>query len=205
MFAGVDLIDLSRGEGEWRNLQEIVRKALRVSFESAQKQQETINRLEIAVASLKNELSEKATMEDVKIAIDTKLSAQGRYASASETAVLKAQLANIKSDVDRKATIRYVDESLKRKLNKSDAAIPHQSDIPIDSCLQDILAMKTKLLTLERSMQGLNAHMEKFATKNEMSALSRSIQDICDMSSGKADRVEIQSLLSMKVNRIITP
>jgi hypothetical protein len=199
MFAGVDLIDLSRGEGEWRNLQDVVRKALRISFENSQKQQETINRLEVTVTSLKNELSEKASLADVKLAVDTKLSAQGRYASTNEVAVLKAQLANIKSDVERKATIRYVDDSLKRKMNKSDVAIRQQADIPIDNCLQDVVAIKTKLLAIERSMQGLTAQMEKFATKSEITALSHSIQDICDISSGKADRAEMHSLLSMKV------
>jgi hypothetical protein len=44
---GVDLASLSRGEGEWRNLQEIIRKSFFASFQQIERQQEQINQVHI--------------------------------------------------------------------------------------------------------------------------------------------------------------
>lgn len=203
IISGIDLFDLSRGEGEWRNLQDVVRKALRISFENAQRQQETIEKLEANISMLQRELGEKASLADVKTVVDSKLCAQPKPATAEEVTALRIQVGNVTSEVERKASVRYVDESLKRKMNKSDATVFRKhaevASVPVDTCMQDILAIKTKMLSLERSIQGLNVQIENYSTKSEVSALAGSVQDVCDIASGKADRSEVQSLLSLKV------
>ena len=199
VFAGIDLFDLSRGQGEWRNLQDVVRKALRISFENAQRQQETIDKLEAGMSLLQKELADKASISDIKSIVLTNASSQPRAASADDVTALRVQLSNVKSEVERKASIRYVDESLKRKVNKSDAILERRTETPVESCVQDIAAVKSKLLTIERSLQGLSSQMELYSTKREVSSLSNSIQDICDVTSTKVDRSELQALLSLKV------
>ena len=60
-----DLTDLIRGEGEWRNMQDVIRKTFRMTFMQMEKQQEQIDSLLKTTHTLKEALSSKMSEKEV--------------------------------------------------------------------------------------------------------------------------------------------
>ena len=60
-----DYSDLMRGEGEWRNMQDVIRRAFKHSFEKIEQQQEQINQLVSTVTVLKSQIAAKPTSQEV--------------------------------------------------------------------------------------------------------------------------------------------
>ena len=44
-FIGIDVDDMSRGQGEWKNMQEVIRRSFRAVFEHMSNQQDQIKEL----------------------------------------------------------------------------------------------------------------------------------------------------------------
>ncbi|KAJ1387171.1 hypothetical protein B484DRAFT_425890, partial [Ochromonadaceae sp. CCMP2298] len=65
MSQKIDLTNLVRGEGEFQNIQEIVRRTLLTCFEQIDKQGAQISQLVGHVGSLKAQLAKKASRDEV--------------------------------------------------------------------------------------------------------------------------------------------
>ena len=125
LFPGIDLHDLSYGEGKWRNMQDVLRSSFCMAFEYIERQHHQIASLTDTLSALRKDIDkisvEKVNNTDVSHMIESKLIAQSRIATIDDMSSLTAQLAEIRANMERKATIRYVDESMKRKVDKTDS------------------------------------------------------------------------------------
>lgn len=123
--SGLDLCDLIHGEGEWKNMQDVIRRSFLLSFDQIQRQQEQISKLVDVVTNLRSQLSKKPCRDDITTMIDTSISnmKSHRYAKATEIDEMKTKILDFQADLERKASIRYVDDSLKRKLDKTDNSL----------------------------------------------------------------------------------
>ena len=63
----MDLTDLVRGEGEWRNMQEVIRKTFKLTFLHLEKQQEQIDKLTSVTATLRDALATKMTEKEIDL------------------------------------------------------------------------------------------------------------------------------------------
>jgi hypothetical protein len=61
-----DLTDLDRGEGEWRNMQEVIRRTFRSTIKQIERQQEQINNLVAVTTNLREVLSTKMSAASLK-------------------------------------------------------------------------------------------------------------------------------------------
>lgn len=126
-FSTVDMTSLIRGEGEWKNMQEIVRRTLKICFEQMDKQSEQVAHLVGQVASLKSQLANKVNKDEVdgliKSQSTVQISKQKSYITHAEYDKLKGEFAHMRNDLERKASVRYVDECLRLKYDKSDVLV----------------------------------------------------------------------------------
>jgi hypothetical protein len=120
---GFDDTDLRRGEGEWLNMQPVLRKSLGVIFDVITRQQAKITELESTVGNLKRELQHKTDRKDVERILGDFRLRLPESASAGEVLLLRGAMAELKADLERKATVRYVDEALRRKKSNADVAV----------------------------------------------------------------------------------
>ena len=127
---GFDDTDLRRGEGEWMNMQPVLRRSLGVIFDVITKQQAKITELESTVGNLKKELSHKTDRKDVERMLGDFRLRLPESASAGEVLLLRGAMTELKADLERKATVRYVDDALRRKINKADLPVkPAQQSV----------------------------------------------------------------------------
>ena len=120
---GIDMTDMVRGEGEWKNMQDVVRNSFRLSFEHLDKQQQNIHAQMTALATLRDHVSEKLAEPEVKAMMATLAPTDVSHARRDDFDSLAANVAELRADVARKATTKYVDDSLRRKLDRTDALL----------------------------------------------------------------------------------
>jgi len=116
--------DLIRGEGDWTNMQSVVRSSFKELFDHSEKQQQQIqDLLEIAI-NLKSQLALRPSQEELQRIVEDKVrQLLPRSVSKDKHESLAANVAALRSELERKATVAYVDDSLRRKLDKSDAVV----------------------------------------------------------------------------------
>ena len=158
---GVDLISMMRGDGEWRNMQEVIRKTFHASFSQIERQQEQITQLVQTTHELRRALAGKLSQEEVDSLIQNKdKKAKAKYVQRSEFDEVKTHVANIAVDLERRAMIRYVDESLKRKIDKTDVILRQNTSGPqaandINKLTGDIGIIKGRIDGNERAINNI--------------------------------------------------
>ena len=121
--------DLARGEGEWRNMQPVLRNALLQLFDTVGKQHAQIQDLCDVCSALRTQLALRPTHEDLREALSDKqqrMAYSGRERADAHS--LTAQLSELKVEVQRKASVQYVDDCQRRKLDRSEAVVRHLVD-----------------------------------------------------------------------------
>lgn len=121
--------DLERGEGEWRNMQPVLRSAFRQLLETSGKQQAQIQDLCEICLSLRSQLAARPTHDEVReITEDSQRRTRAQAASqggarsgAPEAHMLSVQLQELRAELQRKASVQYVDDCQRRKLDRSEA------------------------------------------------------------------------------------
>jgi regulator of replication initiation timing len=132
VIGSIDLTNLIRGEGEWKNMQEIIRRTFKQCFDTIEKQSEQIVHLVGQVASLKKHMSKEVMSRGeiesmVEIKVEKMIPTSKRYIQRHEYDGLVERVINMRSDLERKASMRYVDDNLRSKMDKSDALVKNIS------------------------------------------------------------------------------
>jgi hypothetical protein len=175
-------------------MQDILRRAFRMSFEHLEKQQNLIAELSKEVTVLKGQMSEKIAVNEVTRIVDSKMISQIRVATIDDVSTLRAQLVEFRASLERKASVRFVEDSLSRKLNKSDYIVNRNSNPPQDH-LQTIEEFKTLVFKIDQR----NARLEAII-KNDAAAVQESIQDIYKSLVSKVEKKDLEQSLSLKVS-----
>jgi phage host-nuclease inhibitor protein Gam len=209
----IDMTSMLRGEGEWKNMQEILRRTLKLSFDQMEKQGEQIAHLVGQVASLKGQLASKVNRDEVDHVVKTHTRGMATsaaefnklYISRNEYDKIKDQVVHMRNDLERKASIRYVDESLHRKLDRSDVLVknlqamsPSQYATQLAQMLQEIAGTKSDVSALARATSDLQRDLggatELHAMRHQIEAVYLSMQDYYTKN-------HIMALLDQKVGR----
>lgn len=211
-FTTIDITNMMRGEGEWKNMQEIVRRTLKICFDQMEKQGDQIALLTGQVASLKTQIVHKANRDELSSVNKLNLAAQlpkstsREFATHAELDKLKDQVIHIQNDVERKASVRYVDESLRRKVDRSDLLVKNlatfsaaQYSSQLTQMFQELTETKAAVESLshttsdmQRNLQGVE---DVHVVKHQMEAIYRSMGDYFTKN-------HIKALLDQKVRML---
>lgn len=205
MASVVDITDLIRGEGEWKNMQEIVRRTFKICFDQMQKQSEQITKLAGNVASLKVQLAARPDFDEIDKMIESKSVKTTKGASREELDKLSRSLVNVKADLERKAAMSYVDDCLRRKVDKSDILVHNLSKMTSSQYAGDIealhctveelkLRMDSKTDTVSSEIKDLRA-----CYAGELSSLRGELGSLEGRVSQYFTKSEISVLLDQKV------
>ncbi len=196
------------------NMQEIVRRTFKTCFEQIQRQNEQITKLAGSNASLKVDLSSRPDFEEITKMIESKQKKQvNKIVSRDELERISHVVVNMRADLERKASISYVDDSLRRKVDKSDILVHNLSKMTATQYAGDIGALhsdienmklrvdsKTQMTTnglvelkslccgelggLRAQLSQLELQVGAFATRSELhSAVDRKVRITCNQSS----------------------
>jgi regulator of replication initiation timing len=195
-FNTVDLTNMMRGEGEWKNMQEVVRRTLKICFDQLEHQGEQVAYLAGQVASLKTQLASKPNRDEIgslnqpnapkPSGVSTAPSKD--HVTRAEFDRMKERIAHIQTDIERKASVRYVDECLQRKVDKSDVLIKNlatfsaaQYASQLTQLYRDVTDTKASVESLSRATTDMQRNMqgaEEFhVMKNQVEAIYRSMGD----------------------------
>ena len=105
---GIDMTDMLRGEGEWKNMQDVIRNSFRLSFENLEKQAESVHNMVNICSTLREDFSNKLNESEIKSLLDTREMTSNMTAKKMDLDLVEARLAEMKSDLARKATTKYV-------------------------------------------------------------------------------------------------
>lgn len=223
-------MDMVRGEGDWRNMQPIVRSSFKSLYDQSSNQQKQIaDLLEIAV-NLKAQLALRPSLEDVKRIIDDKVRHTMLKADSKSRQESTLESLNVmRADLERKATIQYVDDSLRRKIDKGDALVKHLTSggTELQQTLRALVKDETQKLAAEigqirntqdmlrRSVTDLSRDVGSIKDlRAELNSVSRGLQEVTSaLAVGaldprveqalqrKADRQDLDSIATLKVDR----
>jgi len=164
--------DLKRGVGEWRNLQEVVRKEFLKLHETIASQQEEIGSLTNQLATLRSELRSRPSGEEISRLVDTKifLSRQGDKAQDLR-GDLDAIRSELRSDFAKKSA---VEEALLRKVDRNeDALLKAALKTSTESQIKDMALLKNELGKLHAMVEPLTLKLKTL--EKEKHGESRSI------------------------------
>lgn len=227
VVGAIDLTNLLRGEGEWKNMQEIIRRTFKQCFDTIEKQSEQIVHLVGQVTSLKKHMSKdimsRGEIESmVEIKVEKMIPTSKRYIQRHEYDGLVEKVINMRSDLERKASMRYVDDSLRSKMDKSDALVKNISILSnskytsqLTSMFSDLSEIKMTVESLAKMTTDLSRDVNDHAVdrnnfhiaKNQIDTIYRSLStDYCTKNhlqlllDQKQDVSALQSELSTKAD-----
>ncbi len=219
-----DLTDLIRGEGEWRNMQEVIRKTFRMTFMQMERQQEQINSLMKTTNTLKEALSMKMSEKEVNQLIANQ-DITAKKTQQDELTFMNHQLTTMKVDLERKASTRYVDDSLKRKVDKTDILMKTSSQLTNLSTTQgqiseitrisgEVGKLTMKMEMVDKTIKDSNELIKKSASSSETTGIQNQLnqvysqlqecpkrEEIARMGEQKMERKEIERMLSEKADK----
>lgn len=159
----MDYEGLIRGEGEWKNMQEIICRTFRILVDQNQQQGEAIHRLEKQVSMMKEEINHRPSWDDVDRLIEARILSDKKKNTkfTSEVDQLKIQVAHLKSDLEKKVSISYLDMSLNKKMDRSEALIKsagtsYKGGSGTDTTDEDIKKLKLDLLQVKADLENLS-------------------------------------------------
>lgn len=198
----IDIASLQNGSGDWRNMQDIIRSTFTILINCIEKQQEDITLLTSNIAKLKKHNTQKVSIDDMKNYVDNTIVSHSSITSLENNSSHFAnEISNILREIDKKSSIHYVDNALKKKLNKSDIDILLINNIPNPVTS----SQHTSDIKLEKSLKVINTTMnEKIDTisnmcKDEISNMKKQCNAFDIIISEKVNHSELLHLLDMKV------
>lgn len=203
----MDTADMVRGEGEWKNMQEIVRRTLKVCFDQLSKQGEQINQLVGQVKSLKSVLTDKVGRDEFNSHSDRFYQSNHKSNFAkSEFDKLNDIINRMKKDLERKASVRYVDDCLRLKLDRGDAIVRNLSSFSAEQYSSQLVQLYndmceaklsidilSKSSSKENQTNNSNSNLDYYTIKNQIDTIYQSMSDYYTKS-------HINALLDQKVN-----
>jgi len=199
--------DLNKGEGEWKNMQDIIRKAFRYVIDHNETQQNQLNLLNNSIISLKSQLANKYSKEEVEELLINK----NKYILPREDKLLKEiddlklQIIDLKSELERKASFRYVDDSLRRKLDRSDSVI--QSLVSISGpqhtkelayIMNELGQLKGKDEFIMKTLNEINEQLKLCGNNNDVKLIQSQMNELYSEIAACPHRNEIDAMLNAK-------
>lgn len=186
---------LSRGDGDWRNMQEVTRRTFLAMLDHMKKQESELNSLTQTVSKLKKQIGKKADIDEINTFVSTGLSSHPMFNSIGvDLNNLNDRVVQIYKEVEKKANNDYVDTSLKKKMNKLD----------IDKIIRSFGNAKnepseSRLNSMELNLTMINQRLADVVTTSDYKKLHSLQEELAQNISLKADKRDIAFELDMKV------
>jgi hypothetical protein len=199
---GVDEIDLKRGDGDWTNMQPVVRKAFAAIFDVIGKQQEEISSLHTTVAKLRRDVDKKPDQKEINRQISDARSVAHDVLRKGDLSAVHSLLVDIKADVERKASIRYVDNCCERKIDKSEVSMRPllQNAEHISKLAVDLSQLKLRVDAFDQLPAQISEIKTKAASKDDIKNVLSRVDLLATSVSERLDTNAVLALLSDKAD-----
>eukprot|EP01038_Epipyxis_sp_PR26KG_P012676 gene12676-16995_t len=207
----IDLNAIAFGEGEWINMQDVVRKSFILCFSQMKIQQEQISKLNQQLTQYKeqtNELmSSKVSLDD--LATNLKVAQHGINREDSlRMDRIEQSIAKMNSELNRKVTTEHVNTLMKLKVDKSDAVIKKLLSIKENNSDHDT---KKIVRTMEDLVGKCDYAMKKssevgqqlqlaLSQTSEIPSLKLQMKDLVELTSQFYTKQQINGLLNQKLS-----
>lgn len=195
------------GTGEWKNMQDIVRNSFQYCFEKIESQQSVIANLQQEVNALKSKVVNSPTLErqDVEDIINRHLINNKSVLPQANVTEFYKLISNIESQMQLKASIKYVDESLRNKVSKSDLMVSQlHSDHTggLNALIRDINDLKSKYDSKVNSDRDSDPkhRISQQQTIAMIECLRRDVNEVSQNLDTRPTLVTVQQLLDSKAN-----
>ena len=224
-----ELHDLALGQGEWRNMQQVIRKTFKLCIEKQHEQSQQIVNLSAQVNKMREELSQRPTWADVENMVTLRANHDKHLASyrskqagatspsssshVQEVEELKLQVAQLRSECERRVTIQSLQNSLQRKADRSDLQALRESTSKVVDAPQDMSKLKLDIAEVRSEMENLQDQVEEtkrgLAAKNavvDLSVVKVQLEGLFRrVHEEMYNREEITSMLNQKVRWLLIP
>jgi hypothetical protein len=205
----IDYEGLIRGEGEWKNMQHIICKTFRILIDQNNNQIDLINKLQAQVHTVKEELNQRPTWNDIERLIESKILNDKKKNSKfySEVDQMKIEMAHLKSDVEKKVSTNYFDLSMKNKMDKSEAVIRanpkyHGQESEENKKLRlEMLQMKSDLEHVSDMITNNYNGYDLPRVCSDVALLRSQVDHLTETSRNYQTKDEINFLLNQKANK----
>lgn len=184
--------DLAHGHGEWKNMQEIIRRTFLQVLEKQADQDNRIASLSGEVTKLKSELTHRPTWEDVEGMLKMQqhhmkqasfalnpIGSQHHHHHGSSVPAdihdMKIQIAQLQSDFERKVSIQSLQTMLSRKVDKADFQFVKESGDKLASRTEDITKLKLGVVDIRSQIDNLQEEFDRFS---RATGIKNSVMDI---------------------------
>lgn len=216
-FIGVDFTDLIRGEGDWRNMQDVVRRTFRQCLETQKQQSEKIAYVTAQLMATKEELNRRPTWEDIERLVETKMmmkTSRGGVPSAVTGGIedLRLEVANVKASLETKVNMRTLENILSKKVDRSDLAVRSLADSSAMTVQNDVKQLKEGFLDLQSRVSVVESDIHKVVDENDFHQQKRDllivrtqVDNIYRSMNDFPTKDHIKHLLDQKVNHSDIP
>jgi hypothetical protein len=201
--------ELARGEGEWRNIQLCIRRAFMEQNDTIVRQQDQLNAMMSTINLLREEMAHKTDRSAVVDILDHRQRADAhthKYAKRKDVDSLKQTVAEISADLERKPTRNYVDESLKRKVDKSEslaAFLKTNKDLQMPLIAQ-LTEVRAQLSVQSSQLTNVADTQQRVcANRDEVNVLRTQVDHLFSLNAELPTREYIATMVDAKVGEII--
>jgi chromosome segregation ATPase len=195
---GVEETDLRRGEGDWTHIQPVVRRSFAALFEVVARQQSQILELQQANANLRREIAMKPDRLDFERMLnDFKVLSGPEPASRHDIASMHTMLLELRSGLERKASMKYVDEALRRKVDRIELSAKPSASVA------DMHRIQGELGEIKAALTSSNAQFLDKVSKisnEEIGAVKSTIKDLYEKIGQCPDFSRLDERLRLKAN-----
>lgn len=204
MITSSELTSLERGEGEWKNVQASLRRAFLRLFETNNKKDEKINELTSEISLLRQQLSSRPTKDEILKLIDTRFMSTAHVPIKNDIDELRLQLVDMKADMQRKVSTRYVDDALRRKVDRTEPILKNaniystQGMTELNKISGDLGDVKARTDMLVKNCSDLNNDVKNCADAHAFRQLQSQVNELYSIVSSCISRDQVDSMLSLK-------
>jgi len=204
--------DLERGEGEWKNMQTVVRRSFKDCIDRLNGHQTSLDHLSQVILGVNDKLASRVSTQDViklleKEDFAKKIKQDGHFQDRLDKLEYSiTKVAALKSELDKKSDISYVDTICSRKLEKTDVSIRAllsetvKGDVSsLRGEVRDILKKIGVQETLQAQLQ--HSHDMHGNTLHEMQALARELKGMKDRLDSYPSFSQLLSILDRKADK----
>ena len=208
MVNQLDLDDLVRGEGKWRNMQEVIRLAFKQCIDVQKQQEDKISRLSSQVVLLREELSKRPTIDDIDRIVEMKLLGERKRSSSfAEIDSIRASVAHLAKEIEKKVSVSNFQSSLNNKVDKSEMLAQKLSksshkdiDAEIGHIKLNILDIKSQLEQMSGTLATVVKHDKNDSKTTEQVVILKSqVENIYRHLNDILTQDQVKHLLSEKV------
>jgi Arc/MetJ-type ribon-helix-helix transcriptional regulator len=176
--------DLIYGQGEWKNMQEVIRKTFHYCLEKQKEQAQQITEMNNHISKLREELTRRPTWTDVENALAMKSSidqssgmmSTSRITNPNDITSMKLEIAKIKSECEKKVSIMIFQTILEKLAEKKDVQYIKEVANRMEEIAKefgtwklDLIELKTKTETITEELESL---VKSYDVKNSITDLS---------------------------------